>query len=274
MTIIKASSCLTWSVVVFQFTNKSCIFFFNGLPCLAWRAALLCSVQEGKQSCCICVCSTRLRLRGSNPLKPLPFLPKVAAFSCFSPPLRSVHRRAAEVAPLLLQELRRCFLEFLPLFGGGKAPAFLFCLASLLLRERKKRKRKKKKGAWEGAEMAGLGVPGGVRTSISLETTCGALLHELEVRIPHYASLRNMFSFLQFILVLDLFRLYQGFDVRVLGIDRFFFSFFDSRCFPRYNLFANCVPGRQKEETLMHKCRQFFRVWLRQYTRLVQLGAC
>lgn len=37
--------------------------------------------------------------------------------------------------------------------------------------------------------MAGLGVAGGVRTSISLDTTCGALLQELEVRISHYASL-------------------------------------------------------------------------------------
>lgn len=44
------------------------------------------------------------------------------------------------------------------------------------------------KRRWEVAEMAGLGVQAALRSSIILETTCGALLQELEVRIFGFLS--------------------------------------------------------------------------------------
>ena len=51
------------------------------------------------------------------------------------------------------------------------------------------------KRRWEVAEMAGLGVQAALRSSISLETTCGALLQELEVRIFGFLSANAALSF-------------------------------------------------------------------------------
>lgn len=54
-----------------------------------------CSVEECRSG--VASASARLRVGGSDSLKALAFLPKVATFSCFSPPLESLRRHAARL---------------------------------------------------------------------------------------------------------------------------------------------------------------------------------